>query len=104
MSNTNHPENKQNHAALDLGQISKSNTLKDLFARRLTDPLPRARNPKPWVIVEKAGTDDESIRADFGQFSEAHRACLKWYDTDELEELSVSIMKRNDDGILTTEY
>jgi hypothetical protein len=105
MTTANHPENQKPNGPNDLGQISKGKgAISDLIERRKSDPLPRANNPRPWVIVEQAGTDDESIRADFGQFSTAHRACLAWYSEDELETLGVSIMKRNNDGTLTTEY
>lgn len=61
-------------------------------------------NPKPWVLVEQAGTDDESIREDFSTFSSASRAMKDYYYWDELETLNVQIMRRNDDGTLTTEF
>lgn len=62
------------------------------------------KNPNPWVIVEYAGQDDESIRADFANYRDAIRAIKNWYYPDELQNLSVKIMRRRDDGVLTTEY
>ena len=61
-------------------------------------------NPNPWVIVEQAGTDDESIRDDFPTFAKANKALADWYYADELESLGVQIMRRLNDGTLTTEF
>lgn len=61
-------------------------------------------NPNPWVVVERAGTDDESIRADFPVFSAAVVVVKSWYYEGEIDELGVQILKRGDDGVLTSEY
>lgn len=63
-----------------------------------------SKNPNPWVIVENAGQDNENEVADFKNFLMAHRFCLRNYYDDELESLNVQIMKRQDDGTLTTEF
>ena len=57
------------------------------------------RNPKPWVVVTHAGTDLEDIWNDYSTFAEASTA-LKEMDGDD----GADIMKRLDDGILTTDY
>lgn len=86
MTTQRNPENQQKHRPHDLGQISEG------------------RNPNPWVLVEQAGTDDESIREDFATFRGASLAMKNYYYWDELETLNVQIMRRRDDGVLTTEY
>ncbi|MDP2881581.1 MAG: hypothetical protein Q8N89_08380 [Azonexus sp.] len=77
------------------------NKVAELFKNR---PTNTARNPKPWVVIEHAGQDDENIQGDFATFKEAERALANWYFQDELESLGAKIMKRNNDGTLTTEY
>lgn len=54
----------------------------------------------PWVVVTEAGTDQQRIYNDYPSFFSAHIG---------LKELayqsgSADIMKRLDDGTLTTEY
>lgn len=57
-------------------------------------------NPKPWVIVENPGTDCEDVHSDYKTFREAIKALdAYFYDED-----GAQIMRRNDDGTLTTEY
>lgn len=59
--------------------------------------LATEHNPKPWVIVNKAGTDEESIWSDHATYSEALRntmTCPELWD----------IMVRREDGTLTTEF
>lgn len=54
-------------------------------------------NPNPWVVVINAGTDEEDIWGDYPSFREAVAA------VDELDE-SADVMKRLNDGTLTTEF
>jgi len=54
-------------------------------------------NPKPWVIVTNAGMENEDFWCDYADFSTANKA-LKQLDDD------AQIMKRLDDGTLTTEF
>jgi hypothetical protein len=103
MEHANNPENQKSNVPHDLGQITQSDTSKLLEAIKKTQEA-TARNPRPWVVVENAGTDDESIRGDFGKYREAMRAIENWYYADELENMNVQLMRRNDDGTLTTEY
>lgn len=86
MTTANHSTNEQPHGLGNLGQIIEE------------------RNPKPWVLIEQAGTDDESIRKDFATFRDASRAMKDYYYWNEIETLNVQIMRRNNDGTLTTEY
>lgn len=89
MTNANHPKNQKQQAA----QESSPDHFKAT-----------THNPKPWVVVENAGQDDEEIRGDFATFEQANRAVENWYYPDELENLGVQIMRRREDGVLTTEY
>ena len=54
-------------------------------------------NPKPWVIVTKPGQDDEDIWADFPTYKEAVAALGQPGE-------EASVMKRLDDGALTSEF
>lgn len=67
-------------------------------------PSGKSRNPKPWVVVEFCGMENEAIGADFKTFAEAAKNIEKWYGEDEIEEANVQIMRRLDDGTLTTEF
>lgn len=88
MKNADHPENRKPHGPHDLGQIS----IKATATRH---------NPKPWVVVENPGTDNESIVIDFGTFREA----CNWIDRNYTDDdCPADIMRRLDDGVLTTEY
>jgi len=58
-------------------------------------------NPKPWVIVENPGTDDENIVIDFATYREACRWIDRNYTDDDCP---ADILRRLDDGTLTTEY
>lgn len=64
-------------------------------------PAATPHNPNPWVLVARPGQDDEDIVEDFPTFAEAHRAmkAANQLDQDELD-----IMRRRDDGTLTTEF
>jgi len=53
-----------------------------------------------WVIVDRAGTDEESIVNDFFTF-EAAKSYVEEFSYD-FEGLV--IMRRREDGVLTTEY
>lgn len=54
-------------------------------------------NPNPWVVVTNAGTDDEDIVNDFPTFAAALQ-CADEHGED------ADVMKRRDDGSLTTEF
>ncbi|MBS1157779.1 MAG: hypothetical protein H6R15_198 [Proteobacteria bacterium] len=58
-------------------------------------------NPKPWVIIENAGTDNENIVIDFATFREACNYIDRNYTDDDCP---ADIMRRRNDGVLTTEY
>lgn len=58
----------------------------------------------PWVIAEGAGCDDEQIASEHHSFSDAFKKMHHAYDNDEIEGMPVCIMRRNEDGTLTTEY
>lgn len=60
-----------------------------------------AHNPKPWVIVENLGTEFADIVIDFATFREAARWIERNYTDDNCP---ADIMRRRDDGVLTTEY
>jgi predicted RNA polymerase sigma factor len=65
------------------------------FAKAMKKATPH--NPNPWVIVTNAGTDDESIFSDHATYKEARQnanECGEEWD----------IMRRLDDGSLTTEF
>ena len=70
-------------------------TLGDIKAKRRQVDQAEAFNPNPWVLVNNAGQDDEDIVADFSTFAEAVTA---------KREGEGDIMKRLDDGTLTTEF
>lgn len=84
MANTHHPENKQPQGeGNNLGQINE-----------------RAC----YVLVEKAGTDDEKIIDEFPTFRAMYNRYLYLYDTEEREALGVDFFKKLPDGTLTTEF
>jgi hypothetical protein len=66
-------------------------------AERATASQPAPRNPNPWVIVTNPGQDDEDIFADFATFAEA---VAELPEADE----GAQVMKRREDGTLTTEF
>lgn len=81
MHHSDNPENQQPHGLRNLVQIS------------------RKAYPQ-WVVVQNAGTDDESIVNDFYTYDAATSYVADFsYDFDGLD-----IMKRNPDGTLTTEH
>ena len=83
MTSKNHPENQKPNGPHDLGQICKEH----------------ANPQKPWVIVSNPGQDDETVIAEYWHFSEAcYGKFSKRFDGTECD-----IMKRLDDGTLTTE-
>ena len=84
MSKFNNPEN-QNGKAEDGSTVQIS---------------AKTSNPFPWVVVENPGTDDEYIGGDFATFREAFNNGKTWYGQDE----DWIVMRRNDDGTLTTEF
>lgn len=86
MTTSNHPENLNTDEAHDLGQISTKPAKPDYPA---------------WVVVEHPGTDDENIVIDFYTAREAYRYIERNYTEDECD---VDVMKRREDGVLTTEF
>lgn len=58
-------------------------------------------NPNPWVVVENAGTDNENLVIDFATFREASNYIDRNYTDDDCP---ADIMRRRDDGVLTTEF
>lgn len=54
-------------------------------------------NPKPWVVVTNPGTDEESIFSDHTTYSKAMTNTLQCNEP-------CDVMRRRDDGTLTTEY
>lgn len=58
----------------------------------------------PWVIVEFAGRNAEEIASEHRTFSDACKKLHRSYDDDDIEGMPVSIMRRNEDGTLTTEF
>lgn len=60
-------------------------------------------NPNPWVIVEGVGTDDESFYCDYPTYRAAIQSAIRELGPEFAEE-GYDIMKRNDDGTLTTEF
>ena len=71
-------------------------TLGEIKAKRRQADQAEAFNPNPWVLVNNPGQDDEDIVADFPTFAEAVTAKKEAGEGD--------IMKRLDDGTLTTEF
>lgn len=86
MNTTNHPKNQNPTGSGKPVQIISRAT---------------AFNPLPWVIVENAGTDNENIVIDFATFREACNYIDRNYTDDDCP---ADIMRRRDDGVLTTEY
>lgn len=60
-------------------------------------------NPNPWVIVEGAGTDDEGFYSDHPTYRAAIQSAIRELGPEFVED-GYDIMKRNDDGTLTTEF
>jgi len=87
MKTANNPENQQPHGLGNLGQISTGRASE--------------HNPNPWVVVEFPGTDREQIVIDYPTAREAFRFVERNYTEDECD---VDVMKRRDDGVLTTEF
>lgn len=71
-------------------------TLGEIKAKRHQADQAETFNPNPWVLVNNPGQDDEDIVADFPTFAEAVTAKKEAGEGD--------IMKRLDDGTLTTEF
>jgi hypothetical protein len=53
--------------------------------------------PKPWVVVDHPGEDDEAIIAAFSNFGQA-LLCAGAFEG------KADVMKRLENGMLTTEY
>lgn len=82
MTTQNNPENQNTTPLSGSGQISKT-----------AYPL--------WFVVEFPGTDQENIVQEFWTARDAYRFIERNYTDDECE---ADVMKRNDDGFLTTEF
>lgn len=104
MTNANHPKNQKQKAAQESSPDHQKACHQMHCPIHKTGNYATNHNPKPWVVVENAGQDDEEIRGDFATFEQANRAVENWYYPDELENLGVQIMRRREDGVLTTEY
>lgn len=59
--------------------------------------MQKKQRQKPWVIVTNPGTDDEEIFGDYFSYLEAAKS-LKYAPE------GSDIMKRQEDGNLTTEF
>ena len=101
MTTQRNPENKQEHRPHDLGQIIAVQRQPPNEDSVFSEP--KKQNPNPWVIVEKAGTDDESIYSDHATYRAAILNAIEFLGRDFYEE-GFDIMRRNDDGTLTTEF
>jgi hypothetical protein len=86
MSKFNNPENQKN-------QAEDGSTVQIITNREV-------HNPKPWVVVENAGYENEDIWSDHCTF----KAALKELESAGGTENGFDIMKRLDDGTLTTEF
>lgn len=77
-------------------------TLAEIKAKRAKKAVPEAEafNPNPWVVVTNAGTDEEDIWADFQLYESAVKECRECGGRDN----GFDVMKRLDDGTLTTDY
>ena len=58
------------------------------------------RNPNPYVVVLNPGTDQEDIWSDHATHAQAIKGLMDAKDAGE----SADILKRLDDGTLTTEF
>lgn len=94
MAVLNKPENRNTNEAHDLGQISTKE------ARAHEAAMENDTYPE-WVVVEFPGTDRENLVIDFYTAREAFRYIERNYSEDECD---VDVMRRRDDGILTTEF
>jgi len=85
MATAHNPENQAKaHEANNLGQINGTAAA------------------KPWVVVEFPGTRHEAIAKEFCTWGEA----MKWADLNKTVEnmYCLDIMRRLEDGTLTTEF
>ena len=64
----------------------------------MTDPF------KPWVLVAQAGLTAEVVVCECYTYDDAWTAMHERYTCAEQDELHIDIMRRLDDGTLTTEY
>ncbi len=79
--------------------------LKAKRAQRDDSTAAEAVNLNPWVVVSFPGTDRENIIQECATFKEAMSAKKQyWYDDNGLNYDDIDIMKRLDDGTLTTEF
>lgn len=77
-------------------------TLAEIKAKRAEKNVPEveAFNLKPWVVVENVGTDEQYIWAEFEMYVSAVKECRNSGGRDN----GFDVMKRLDDGTLTTEF
>lgn len=98
MTISNNPENLKSNGQHDLGRITLKPCESKAYDSRGTE---EQRNPNPWVVVEFPGTDREQIVIDYPTAREAFRFIERNYTEDECD---VDVMRRRDDGVLTTEF
>lgn len=95
MKSANNPKNETNSTlAQGSGQISTKE------ARAHEAAMENDTYPE-WVVVEFPGTDRENIVIDFYTAREAFRYIERNYSEDECD---VDVMKRRNDGVLTTDF
>ncbi|NJA90230.1 hypothetical protein HCX48_13495 [Rhodocyclus tenuis] len=61
-------------------------------------------NPAPWVVYRNYATDEEDFVADFATFREACQFTNQEGEIDDDGNSDLEILRRLNDGTLTTEY
>lgn len=84
------------HCGAELDLHFKPRSLAEVKAERANANHAEIFNPNPWVLVANPGEDHEDIIADFPGFAEATAAQKDAGEGD--------VMRRLDDGTLTTEF
>lgn len=112
MTSNHQSENHNPNGPHDLGQITKDDEMKcdqcgSIHSVGMVidgkNLCPECWNPLPWVIVEQAGTDDESIYSDHATYRAAIQHAIEFLGAEFYED-GFDIMRRRDDGVLTTEF
>lgn len=109
MATTNNPENQNSkpHGLGDQVQISKEHASPTAgktnnYSGPMKDYI-EPRNPLTWVIVENAGRDEERIYGDHATYRAAIQCAIRELGPEFIED-GYDIMRRQDDGTLTTEF